>query len=73
VNTIVLLFWLWIPWQAGGPTFHETRLEFKNYTECMGMREHLITVAQIRYPAGTVADGWCSPKGAFHDIPGGDS
>lgn len=66
---IELLFWIWIPWPVGGPTFHETILEFKNYTECMGMREHLLTVTQIRYPVGTVADGWCYPKSGFHDTP----
>lgn len=61
MSTITLLFWLYIPWQVGDPTFHETQLQFASYRECMSAREHLIVVAKLRYPPGTIAVGSCFP------------
>lgn len=61
VPVITLVFWLWIPWDVGGPTFHETQLQFTSYKDCMSAREHMFVIAKLKYPTGTVAAGACYP------------
>ena len=57
------MFWLLIPGigQNKGVTFHETKLNFASYSECMAAREHMIVTAQLIFPKNSIAAGYCYP------------
>lgn len=60
---VVLVFWLLIPGigQNKGVTFHETKLKFASYSECMSAREHMITVTKLILPKNSQVAGYCYP------------